>query len=326
MTNGEQFIGAILAGGRGRRMFPFSERYPKPLLPVCNKPLIVHQIETMRALGIRDIVVLIGHKGYRLSMVLGDGSAFGVRLRYVEQEEMLGIAHGVGRMEGEIDRPFLLFLGDIFFVPENLEQMFAAFREQRGGAVLAVKDEADPEAIRKNYTAELAADGYVTRVIEKPRHARNRLKGVGIYLFDLTVFDAIRRTPRTAMRDEYEITDAIQVMIDDNLPVRVRQCILDDVNITTPVDLLRCNLIRAKECRGEELIGANTRIHPEASLERCVIGSNVVIENPIPVRNSVILDNTLIDATEGYDGFVLTPDAVVNCNYQDAGVRENRWA
>src|SRR5262245_35355956 len=112
-----KYCGAILAGGRGSRMQPFSERYPKPLLPVCNKPLILHQIEIMRSVGIRQIVILIGHKGFELSKTLGDGSQFGVTIRYVEQGSALGIAHAVGRLEREINQPFLLFLGDIFFVP-----------------------------------------------------------------------------------------------------------------------------------------------------------------------------------------------------------------
>ena len=78
-------------------------------------------------------------------------------------------------------------------------------RPQGEGAVLAVKDEPDPAAIRKNFAVIQDERQRVTRVIEKPRASPNRLKGVGLYLFDLTVFDAIRRTPRTAMRDEYEI-------------------------------------------------------------------------------------------------------------------------
>ena len=325
MRDTEGFAAVILAGGRGARMLPFSEGYPKPLLPICNKPLIVHQIELLKSLGITEIFVLIGHKGFRLSMVLGDGSAYGVRIQYVEQEATLGIAHAVGRMEAHLDRPFLLFLGDIFFVPGDMQQMFKVFREQgSGGAVLAVKDEADPDAVRKNYTVSLSDHGFVKRVVEKPRYTTSRLKGVGLYLFDLSVFDAIRRTPRTAMRDEYEITDSIQVMIDDGAPVRISESIVDDINVTTPVDLLRCNLLAAELLPQPELIGANAKVHADAQLERCIIGSNSVIKNPISIRNSVIFDDTLVDTTEGFDGFVLTPEVVVNCNYRADGVGRNR--
>jgi dTDP-glucose pyrophosphorylase len=294
-------------------MQPFSERYPKPLLPIANQPLIVHQIEIMREVGIRKIVVLIGHKGFEIAKVLGDGRQFGVQIRYVEQTSTLGIAHAVGRLEPEIDHPFLLFLGDIFFRPGDLTAMFRLFEEQGGGAVLAAKDEPEMEAIRRNFAISLAADGYVTRVIEKPRHPPNHLKGVGIYFFDLTIFDAIRRTPRTAMRDEYELTDSIQVMIDDGNPVRPASVIEEDINLTHPGDLLYCNLLQAGRTPAAKLVGRDSSLHPEARIDNCVIGSNVTIAHPIAVAHSVIFDDTRVDAAHGFERMIVTPDGMVDC-------------
>src|SRR5688572_24168010 len=99
-----RFAGAILAAGRGSRMGPFGERYPKAILPICNKPLIQYQIEMMRSLGVTDIVILVGHRGYEIARVLGSGERLGVSLRYVEQTAPLGIAHAVGRLEPHLDR------------------------------------------------------------------------------------------------------------------------------------------------------------------------------------------------------------------------------
>ena len=315
MTTSRAYTGAILAAGRGSRMAPFSERYPKPLLPICNKPLIQYQIEMMKAVGIRDIIVLVGHKGFEISKVLADGSKYDVDIHYVEQTSMLGIAHAVGRLEPHINQPFLLFLGDIFFVPGDLPHMFHMFEKQGGGAVLAAKEENDPEAIRRNFSITLSREGFVTRVVEKPRYTSNRLKGVGLYLFDLSIFDAIRRTPRTAMRDEYEITDAIQVMIDDGHPVRVATTIIDDMNLTTPTDLLRCNLRQARNLQRDGLIGANSHWHPQAHFENCVIGANVRIKHPIHLAHSVIFDNTCVASTVGFDHAIVTPDGMVDCKY-----------
>lgn len=315
-----RYVGVILAGGRGTRMFPISDRYPKPLLPVGNRPLLVHQLELMRELGIRDVSILVGHKGFEIPLALGDGSRYGLRIQYVEQTEPLGIAHAVGRMEPHVDRPFLLFLGDIYFVPSDLALMLRTFDEQGAGAVLAVKDEPDPAAIRKNYAVVQDERGRVVRVIEKPRASPNRLKGVGLYLFDLTVFDAVRRTPRTAMRDEYEITDTIQVMIDFGLPVRATQSVLNDVNVTVPVDLLECNLLELRHTPGAVLIGQNSQVHPQARLERCVLGSNVSVRHPICLRDTVVFDNTVIEAKRDFERFILMPDAVLDCGYGRAGV------
>lgn len=304
-----------MAAGRGSRMQPFSERYPKPILPVCNKPLIQYQIEIMKSLGISEIIVLVGHKGFEISRVLGDGRHLGVNIRFVEQTTALGIAHAVGRLEPHIDRPFLMFLGDIFFVPGDVAEMFRLFEEQGGGAVLATKEENDPEAIRRNYSLTLSPDGFVTRVVEKPRHANNRLKGVGLYLFDLTIFDAIRRTPRTAMRDEYEITDSIQVVIDDDYPVRPASCIIDDINLTFPSDLLRCNLLQARATTPDNLIGENISINEAARLENCVVGANVKIKNPIQIKSSVIFDDTDVTSATSFENFIITPDCAVDCRY-----------
>jgi dTDP-glucose pyrophosphorylase len=247
-----------------------------------------------------------------------------MRIQYVEQTEVLGIAHAVGRMEPYVDRPFLLFLGDIYFVPNDLGQMLRLFDEQGEGAVLAVKDEPDPAAIRKNFAVLQDEGGRVTRVMEKPRVSPNRLKGVGLYLFDLTVFDAIRRTPRTAMRDEYEITDTIQVMIDFGLTVRVANTVLSDVNVTSPVDLLDCNLLELRNVPGELLIGPRTEVHPGARLERCVLGSNVRIRHPIRLRDTVVFDDTVVEAETDFDRFLLLPDAALDCGHHRAAVSRAR--
>lgn len=310
----ERFTGVILAAGRGSRLFPLSDNYPKPILPICNKPLIQYQIDIMKSLGIRDIVVLIGHKGFQISKVLGDGSRFDVAIRYVEQTSILGIAHAVGLLEPHVSQPFLLFLGDIFFVPGDLREMFRLFKEQGGGGVLAMKEESDLEAVRRNFSITISPEGFVTRVVEKPRHTSNRLKGVGIYLFDLPIFDAIRRTPRTAMRDEYEITNSIQVMIDDGYPVRPACSIIDDINLTNPSDLLRCNLMQARVTPRENLMGQNISLNREARIENCVIGNNVTIEHPIKISHSVIFDDTYVNSVTNFKNFIITPDCEIDCN------------
>lgn len=234
--------GVILAAGKGTRIQPFSEHLPKPLLPILDRPLLEWQIEAMRGLGIRRIVIVIGHLGHHVVQSLGDGSALGVELTYVEQEEVLGIAHAVAQLEAHVPNPFLLFLGDIFFETDNLSQMLELFERPDVDGVLAVKPESDVKAIQRNFTVQRNEFGFVTRVIEKPRHPRTNLKGCGLYLFDATIFDSIRRTPRTAMRNEYELTDSIQIFIDDGYGVVPAPVVIRDLNLSNPADLLEINL------------------------------------------------------------------------------------
>ena len=307
------YMGAILAAGRGTRMAPFGETIPKAALPIGNRALIEYQIEQMRDLGITEIAILIGHRGYQLTKILGDGDKLGVTLHYVEQTEMAGIAHALGRLEQTLTRPFLLMLGDIFFLPRDLTDMMRIFRDDGCKAVLATKVEDDPAAIRKNFAILHDEGGRVYRVIEKPRHAQNKLKGVGLYMFDPVIFDAVRRTPRTAMRNEFEITDSIQIMIDDGHHVRVSDCIEDDINLTFPSDLLRCNLIVAERQGLRNIIDPTAQLHPDVMLDGAIIGKNVAINRGISVRRSVFLEGAMVSSDRNIDGFVISPTQMVDC-------------
>jgi len=312
-TKPAKLVGVILAAGKGSRMAPFSARYPKPLLPVLNKPVLVYQIDQLKALSAEDIYIVIGHLGYEIARALGDGSTFGVRIHYVEQEKVLGIAHALARLEGHIKTRFLMFLGDIFFETSDLSKMIIEMDTNDAAAVLAVKDEPDRAAIQRNFTVMLDDHGDARRVIEKPRHARTRMKGCGIYLFDLPVFDAIRRTPRTAMRDEYEITDSIQILIDDGYRVRVSEVIQDDINLSYPHDVLDCNLAQLRRlgrCHTVGQLGGD--VHP-AVYENCVIGDGVTFAHPVEVRNSVIFAGSRIESTVPLDRVIVTPEVIIDC-------------
>ncbi len=187
------------------------------------------------------------------------------------------------------------------------------FSQDDVGAVLAVKNEDDVEAIKRNFAIILGEDGVVKQVIEKPRYIHNTLKGCGLYLFGLHIFDAIRRTPRTAMRDEYEITDAIQILIDDGYNVKVAEVINWDINMSYPWDLLKCNMEELNRQNKTEVIGNGVNIHPGAEIINSVIGNNVVIENPIKIRNSVIFSQTTVSAGNDIEGFVITSENYIDC-------------
>ncbi len=311
----ESLVGVILAAGKGTRMAPFSQRFPKPLLPICNRPILEYQIEYMKQAGITDIILVIGHLGYSIARYFGDGESLGVKIRYVEQEETLGIAHAVGRLEPYISSPFLLFLGDIFFITEELSVMIDLLSTKKASAVLAVKHEQDPEAIKRNFAVSMNEEGYVKRVIEKPRYVTNPIKGCGLYLFDLHIFDAIRRTPRTAMRDEYEITDAIQILVDDGFPVVVSDVVKKDMNVSFPHDLLLCSLEELKHRGAASTVGEGCEIHPDARLDQAIIGDRVRIPHPIHVRQSMIFSHTTVETQEDLERCILTPETLIECKY-----------
>jgi len=120
---------------------------------------------------------------------------------------------------------------------------------------------------------------------------------------------ASRRLPAQKTGKHHEI------IYHDGNRVRPANVIEQDINLTNPGDLLRCNLLHAQRMGHDVVLGSGTRIHPGATIRNSVIGSNVVVEKPISIENSVIFDNTRVDTGAGLDRVILTPDGLVDCQY-----------
>lgn len=305
--------GVILSAGKGSRIDPFNARYPKPLLPIVNRPILEHQVEQMKSVGVSDIVMVVGHLQEMIRDHFGDGSAFGVKIRYVEQKHALGIAHAAMQLERHVAGPFLLFLGDIFYVAKDLAAMVRAFESGGVDGVLAVKREPDRAAIQKNFSVTIDDHLFVSKVVEKPRFLVNNLKGCGMYLFGPEIFDALRQTPRTAMRDEYELTTAIQIFIDSRYRVKACEVVDWDFNITYPIDLLECNTRFLRHKGLTNAIAESARVHPGAKLSSAVIGGDVVIEHPIRIERSILLPGTVIDGKDAIVDCVVSKDIRIHC-------------
>lgn len=303
--------GVILSAGKGSRIDPFNAHYPKPLLPIGNRPILGHHLERLRELGCREACLVVGHLMDHIINYYGRGDAAGIPIRYVEQEHTLGIAHAAGKVEAFVDGPMLLCLGDIFYLTSRLERMVARYERGDVAAVLAVMREPDVASMRKNFSVEVGADGYVSRVVEKPRAPRSDLKGCGIYLFGPEIFDAIRKTPRTALRDEYEITTSIQILIDDGLKVAAEEVIDWDLNVTFPKDLLAGNLQWLRHAGVDRLAAPTAKIHPGARLVRTVAGDDVVIDAPVLVEDSVLLPRSVV--SEDLRRAIVSREIVIRC-------------
>ena len=310
----DRMVGVILAAGKGARMYPFSERNPKPILPILNRPLLAHQIAVMCDCGIAEVHIVVGHLGYQVASIFGDGSQYGVRIRFVEQESTLGLAHAVGALEQHVQVPFLLMLGDIYFhLNAPLRPLLDEVLAGEVNANLVSMYEPDPEMVRRNFVIQADEHCLVHRVIEKPRYVDSQLKGCGLYVFDQHIFDAIRRTPRTAMRDEYEITDSIQILINDGYVVRHQPIVKRDLNLTKPEDLLEINLIELAQRGLTHLVGDHVTAPEGTRIERSVIGDGVVIRHPIRISNSVIMPNVDVEATSDLDSVVMDGEHLVYC-------------
>jgi glucose-1-phosphate thymidylyltransferase len=203
--------GLILAGGAGTRLRPLTYSSAKQLVPVANKPVLFYGIEAMRDAGIEDITIVIspGMPGKDIEERAGDGSRWGIKIGYVVQAEALGLAHAVLTGEEAIgDSPFVVYLGDNL-LRDGIQAMVEQFKENRPDALILLQHVADPRAFG---VAELEGEK-VVRLTEKPPEPKSDLALVGVYMFQPGVFDVCRSLQPSA-RGEYEITEAIQTLID----------------------------------------------------------------------------------------------------------------
>ncbi len=305
------FKGVILAAGHGARLGPFGKQNPKPIIPIANKPLIIYQIETLKSLGIEEIIVVVGHLGYRIIQTIGDGKQLGVAIQYVEQEKRLGLAHAVGQLEPYINSPFLLILGDIFFHAPKLNTMLETFNNEKCAGVLATKIEQNPENIKRNFSVLTDEANNVIRVIEKPKFPQTNIKGCGIYLFDEAIFEGIHRTPRTALRDEYELTDSIQIMIELGYKIKAIPIVEWDVNITFIKDLVTCCLFELKRQNKTYILGNNSQIGKNCKVVNTVIGNNVNIGESSELIECVVLDNVNLPPETKLSSCVISEEGIL---------------
>lgn len=284
---GNRMQGVVLAAGRGTRFQPLTAVGPKPLQPVCNKPIIQYQLEAMRDAGIRDVAIVIGPTSRAIADYFGNGQWLGMVLTYVEDPNPAGIASSLSYAEPWISGPFALFLGDIFMALDGFDAALALMDGGAAGVVVVREDSADH--VRQNFSVDLHPDGRIRRVIEKPADPPTLLKGIGLYVFTPAIFDAIRRTPRSALRNEVELTDAIQTLVGMGLPVYPSQCVKWDINVTRPEDLLACNLKLLRELEQQSLVGPGAQVHAGAQLLDSVVGNDAVVEAPTVFEECLIL-------------------------------------
>ena len=206
-----QLKGLILAGGAGTRLRPLTHSSAKQLVPVANKPVLFYGIEAMRDAGIDDITIVVspGQGGSEIRERAGDGSRWGLRIGYVVQEQALGLAHAVLTGEEAIgDSPFVVYLGDNL-LQGGITGMVEQFKAAQPDALILLQHVDDPRAFG---VAELDGE-VVVQLEEKPAEPKLDLALVGVYMFMPGIFQ-ICRALEPSGRGEYEITEAIQTLID----------------------------------------------------------------------------------------------------------------
>jgi glucose-1-phosphate thymidylyltransferase len=206
--------GIILAGGKGARLSPLTKITNKHLLPVYDRPMIFYPLQTLVNAGIKDILLVTGGRSCGdFLQLLGNGKEFGLaHLNYTYQEGEGGIADALSLAEHFADNgPICVILGDNI-LKDDIRPIVSDFKRQAtGGARVVLKEVQDASRFG---VAEIR-HGKIVSIEEKPAHPKSNYAVTGIYFYDVTVFDKVRKLVRSG-RGELEITDVNNAYIQDN--------------------------------------------------------------------------------------------------------------
>ncbi len=201
--------GVILAAGKGSRLYPVTHRIPKPLLPLANRPTLAFAFERLKEIGVTEIALVVGENEGAMRDALGDGSGYGVSLSYVRQMEPKGLAHALSFAEEFVaGDPFVMYLGDAIY-SEGFADHAQRFVESGCANLNIVKPVEDPSRF-----GVANVDGErIVKLVEKPKEPESNLAMAGLYFFGPQIWSVLPDLAPSA-RGEYEITDAIQRLID----------------------------------------------------------------------------------------------------------------
>jgi len=282
----------VLAGGYATRLRPTSLSMSKHLVPLANRPVLGWVLSQIAEAGIKEVFLVVGpHNREQIAEYVGDGSRFGLSVEYLLQERPLGLAHAVSLAEGYVSGPFLMYLGD------NLLKGGAApylrrFAEARPDALVVLKEVDDPTRFG---VAVFDVGGRLAGFVEKPREPPSRLALVGLYFFTPAIFDYVRRL-KPSWRGEYEITDALALMLRDGR--RVEYAVHEGwwLDIGKKDDVLAANALLLDEYARPDVRGSveGSRLEGRVVVERGAVIRNSVVRGPAVVGEGAVVEGSFV--------------------------------
>ncbi|NAZ32883.1 MAG: glucose-1-phosphate thymidylyltransferase [Pyrobaculum sp.] len=281
----------VLAGGYATRLRPTSLSMSKHLVPLANRPVLGWVLSQIAEAGVGEVFIVVGpHNREQIAEYVGDGSRFGLSVQYLLQERPLGLAHAVSLVERYVSGPFLVYLGDNLLkggVAPYLKR-FAT----RADALVVLKEVEDPTRFG---VAVFDGGGRLVGFVEKPKEPPSRLALVGLYFFTPVVFDYIKQL-KPSWRGEYEITDALALMLRDGR--RVEYAVHEGwwLDIGKKDDVLAANALLLDEYARLDVGGVveNSRLEGRVVVEPGAVVKNSVVRGPAVIGEGAVVENSFV--------------------------------
>jgi len=314
--------GLVLSGGYGTGLRPLTFSQQKQLIPVANKPVLFYAIDDLVNTGISEIGVIVGPHKEQVIKTVQSGN-WGVNFTFIDQPEPLGLAHAIKISKDFIgEDSFVMYLGDNI-LKGGIEEYIKEFQRSNADAHILLTEVQNPERFG---VAQLDEKGNVIKLIEKPKIPPSNLALVGIYMFKPIIFEATEEI-KPSWRNELEITDAIQWLIDHGYKVKASKVKGWWKDTGRPEDILDANRLVLDEIetkiegkiesnviiKGRVKIGRETLVKNNSIIKGpCVIGSNCLIENSFIGPYTSIGNNCKIINSEIEDSIIMDDSEIIS--------------
>jgi glucose-1-phosphate thymidylyltransferase len=254
--------------------------------------VILHTLEAIREAGIREIGVVVSpNVEEEFQCALGDGSNWGLSIRYILQEQPKGLAHAVACAREFVDQqPFLVYLGDNL-LENGVKEIVQEFEREQAHATLMLTEVENPTS----FGVARLKDGQIVQLIEKPKDPPSNLAIVGVYLFDPHIFEAIEQI-KPSRRGELEITDAIQRLIECDYRVKPHLVRGWWKDVGRPEDMLDANrlLLERLETDIRSPVPSNSRVIGRVSIAEDVEIEGSELRGPLMIGPGAVLRHSFV--------------------------------
>ena len=305
--------GIILHGGHGTRLRPLTHTGPKQLLPIANKPMSQFCLEAIAETGITDIAIIIGGVGSnKVREYYGDGSNFGVNIRYIEQDEPRGIAHAIRLCKDFINNEkFLVFLGDNI-IQKSIAGFVEKFKNSDYDATVLLCEVDNPSRFG---IADIENEK-ILKITEKPKNPTSNLAVTGIYLLTPLIFEIIDNL-KPSWRNELEITDALDNLLRQNNNISFERITDYWKDTGTPEDIIHANgeIIKKmlENLENDHIIGKDTVIESNVKINGpVVIGDNCRISSGSSIGPNVSVGNNTTVAISNIENSIVMENCKIN--------------